>query len=92
MLDEEMITSWIGFLCHFYTPNSSMILNPVLSVLMIWVPNDGSYYFNKLFNQEIILTRIPQSDIQMRIDVGTLVKLAVLLILQRFCTKSTVDK
>lgn len=93
MPNEEMITSWTSLLCHFYIPHSSMILNPVFSVLMIWVCNDGSSYFNKLLNQEIILTRIFHSDTQTRIDVGTtLIKLAVFLILQRFCIKSTVDK
>lgn len=62
-----------AFYLIFPTLKLSMILNPVLGVLMIWVSNDGSYYFvlNKLRNQETILTRIFHSDTGTQMDVGT---------------------
>lgn len=59
MLDKKIISSWISLLCHFYSLNLSMVLNPVLSVLMVSVSNEFSnFVLNKLHNQEIVLTRI----------------------------------
>lgn len=84
MQDKKIISSCISLLCHFYSLNLSVVLNPVLGVFMISVSNDFSnFVLNKLHNQEIVLTRILHSDTGTQRDVGTtLVKLAVFLILQ----------
>lgn len=70
-------------MCHFYSLNLSMVLNPVLGVLMISVSIDFSnFVLNKLHNQEIVFTRIFHSNTGTQRDVGTtLVKLPVFLIL-----------